>query len=70
MSASRTYSLLDKMCISFDQMLRTLTHQAEATGEPNPAAHLPDAPLTERERKEVGSLMRINHAGEVAAQAL
>jgi len=37
---------------------------------PSPAAEHTEAELTEAERKHAGGLMRINHAGEVCAQAL
>jgi 3-demethoxyubiquinol 3-hydroxylase len=35
-----------------------------------PGAHAPDATLSEDERREAGALMRVNHVGEVCAQAL
>jgi ubiquinone biosynthesis monooxygenase Coq7 len=41
-----------------------------AAGRPSPAAEVPEAPLTAEERRESAALMRVNHAGEVAAQAL
>ncbi|HEY1397707.1 MAG TPA: 2-polyprenyl-3-methyl-6-methoxy-1,4-benzoquinone monooxygenase [Roseateles sp.] len=37
---------------------------------PAPASAMPDAPLEEPERKLAASLMRVNHVGEVCAQAL
>lgn len=37
---------------------------------PRPAAASPDEPLTEPERRLSGALMRVNHVGEVCAQAL
>jgi ubiquinone biosynthesis monooxygenase Coq7 len=40
------------------------------TGRPNPAANADDTQLTEFERRHSAGLMRVNHAGEVAAQAL
>lgn len=70
MAASRNYSLLDKICLSVDQMLRTLTHHTETTGEANPACEIEDASLSAQEKKHVAGLMRVNHAGEIAAQAL
>lgn len=41
-----------------------------AAARPNPAASSPDADLSEDERRHVAGLMRINHVGEVCAQAL
>ncbi len=66
----RQYSLLDKLCIGFDQTLRTLSNQAERVGEPYPARHTIDKPLNESDRKHAAGLMRVNHTGEVCAQAL
>lgn len=37
---------------------------------PNPAENYPEANLSENEKKHISGLMRVNHAGEVAAQAL
>lgn len=70
MTSLREYSLLDKICLSVDQMLRTLTHHADTTSDSNPAHDLPDATLSDTEKKQIAALMRVNHAGEVAAQAL
>ena len=41
-----------------------------ATSRPNPAADIPEAELSDTEREHVAGLMRVNHAGEVCAQAL
>jgi 3-demethoxyubiquinol 3-hydroxylase len=65
-------SLPDRLLVSADNLLRTLFASAPA-GRPNPAASVgadaPDA-LSEEERREAGALMRVNHVGEVCAQAL
>lgn len=37
---------------------------------PAPQAQLPDGPLDEHERREAAALMRVNHVGEICAQAL
>jgi len=37
---------------------------------PNPADNLAEPPLTETQRRSSGELMRVNHAGEICAQAL
>ena len=60
---------LDGLITGFDRGLRTLTgvHQA---ARPNPADPVPEAELSEIERKHVAGLMRVNHAGEICAQAL
>jgi len=67
---ARDYSPLDRVLINLDQALRTVLGRPQTTERPNPAADLEDAELTEKERKHVARLMRINHTGEVCAQAL
>lgn len=67
---NRCYSLFDKLCLGIDQALRTLTHHAPTTGSPYPAEGMEEPPLNEDQRKRSAGLMRVNHAGEVCAQAL
>lgn len=67
---SRHYSFLDRLCINLDQGVRTVFGHPLATGRSNPAAGLEDAPLADSERRHVAGLMRVDHAGEVSAQAL
>ncbi|WP_028080484.1 2-polyprenyl-3-methyl-6-methoxy-1,4-benzoquinone monooxygenase [Solimonas soli] len=50
--------------------LSLLAERERGAGRANPAVRQPDAALAERERRHVAGLMRINHAGEIAAQAL
>lgn len=64
------YSLFDKLIIGFDQALRTLSNHADASGEAYPAENTPEQDMSEKERKHAAGLMRVNHAGEVCAQAL
>ncbi len=59
----------DRLVAAADQALRTLAGPAQAA-RPSPAAGLSDAPLTAEERRTSSALMRVNHAGEIAAQAL
>lgn len=60
---------LDKLIIEFDQGLRTLFSQARST-RTHPDAGLPEAVLNESEKKHAAALMRVNHSGEICAQAL
>lgn len=62
-------SIIDQFCLSFDQTLRTLTGNVSAI-RPYPAANIAEAELSDDERRHAGALMRVNHAGEVCAQAL
>lgn len=59
----------DALIIGFDRALRTLTG-VTSSSRPRPGAELPDVPLSEGERHHAGGLMRVNHTGEVCAQAL
>lgn len=68
----RHYTPLDRLLTSLDQTLRTL-FASHVAGRPNPAQNLPEAPEIADDpqaRKHAAALMRINHSGEVAAQAL
>jgi 3-demethoxyubiquinol 3-hydroxylase len=69
---SGTYlSLIDKVIINADRALRTLAAGSDMTCErPSPARPLVEAELSDAERKKSASLMRVNHTGEVCAQAL
>jgi 3-demethoxyubiquinol 3-hydroxylase len=59
----------DEIIISFDRALRTLLGRA-ATSREVPGAGLPEAELSAGERRDAAGLMRVNHTGEVCAQAL
>ena len=59
----------DELIIGFDRALRTLAGTASSQRS-NPAVSLPEEALTPEERRHAGGLMRVNHTGEVCAQAL
>ncbi len=61
--------MVDALIVSFDRALRTLAGIAQPARE-SPAANLPDTALTDDERRLAAGLMRVNHTGEVCAQAL
>jgi ubiquinone biosynthesis monooxygenase Coq7 len=61
--------MLDSVIISFDRALRTLTGLTQST-RPVPGAGLAEPDLTPNERRLAAALMRVNHTGEVCAQAL
>src|ERR1700687_3657352 len=61
--------MLDQLILGFDRALRTLAGTATSS-RPVPGAHLPAAELTPEEQRHAGGLMRVNHTGEVCAQAL
>lgn len=66
---SRSLSALDLWLTSLDRALRTVTGSVHAA-QPVPAAAGMEAPLSEDEKREAAALMRVNHVGEVCAQAL
>ncbi len=66
----RALSDLDRVVGFFDQALRTVFGPAPAAERPNPAAHCEDESFRAPDRELAGRLMRINHAGEICAQAL
>lgn len=70
MQSQRHYTLLDRVCLGFDQAVRALTDNAKTSGQPYPANQVDEHPLTEEQRQHSAGLMRINHAGEICAQAL
>ena len=66
----RRLSLIDKMISNADQALRTLVPGAATAIQASPADDKTSAKLSERETRHVAGLMRVNHTGEVCAQAL
>ena len=68
--SSRHYTPFDRVIMGADSALRTLFGKPPTTERPNPAARLPEAELGDSERRHVARLMRVNHTGEVCAQAL
>lgn len=66
----RTYSSLDQLAMNIDQALRTVFGRPQVTERDNPAKDCANIELDEDERQHVAGLMRINHVGEVCAQAL
>ena len=64
------FGMLDRLIISFDNGLRTVVGNPVSTGRQNPAENIPDQELNDTDRQKSEGLFRINHAGEVSAQAL
>ena len=67
---TRDYTPFDHLVMNFDQAIRTLVGRPLVTERPDPADRVEEAELSEAEKTESMRLMRVNHAGEVAAQAL
>lgn len=70
----RRYSNLDQLIMNADTALRTLFGQPVISERDYPANSvsdaISDADFSEQEKKHIAGLMRINHSGEVSAQAL
>ncbi len=60
---------LDHFIIEADKVLRTLFASQRSVRQ-HPDQDLPEADLSSDERRHVAGLMRVNHSGEVCAQAL
>ena len=60
---------IDHLITTFDTGLRTLFTQANGA-RARPDSALADAPMTDAQKQHAAALMRINHVGEVCAQAL
>lgn len=61
--------MIDKLIVDFDNALRVITGVTSESRR-NPGAEKEELPMTEQEKRHSAGLMRINHVGEVCAQAL
>lgn len=66
----RHFSPMDRLIAQIDQGLRTVAGKPLVTERPNPADAVAEGNLTEEQKRLAAGLMRVNHAGEVSAQAL
>lgn len=60
---------LDRFIVEFDKGLRTLFSEAHSV-RPFPDAVVEDAIMSDAEKSQAAALMRVNHSGEICAQAL
>lgn len=67
---TRNYSRLDRLLAQVEHAMATSLGARPEAARANPAGDLPPAELDENERRHAAGLMRINHTGEVCAQAL
>ena len=61
--------MIDRAILGFDRILRTVFAPA-CPARPTPGGDFPEAALDEAQKRRVAALMRVNHCGEVCAQAL
>lgn len=69
MNSPRHYRALDRLLIEANHALSTLFAPAQAA-RANPAGNTAEAELDAAERQHAAGLMRVNHSGEICAQAL
>jgi len=61
--------MIDELVIGFDRALRTLSGHATSS-RPTPGANIAEVELPADDRRHAAGLMRVNHTGEICAQAL
>ncbi len=66
----KQFSFLDKCCLGIDQIVRALANNPKTSARIYPARGVPESTLSDAERKHAAACMRVNHAGEICAQAL
>jgi len=66
----RRLTKLDKLISEADAVMRTVTTRGNRASRPSPAQDHTESNLSPAERRHVAGLMRVNHTGEVCAQAL
>lgn len=67
---NRELSVIDRLLAGADDALRTIAAPAGRPARDNPAGLIKESDLTRQQKSHAAGLMRVNHAGEVAAQAL
>ncbi|MEN0107045.1 MAG: 2-polyprenyl-3-methyl-6-methoxy-1,4-benzoquinone monooxygenase [Pseudomonas sp.] len=70
MTTERHYSPVDRLLLQADAALRTLLPFSGQPFRPSPALVQPETELSADDTRHVAGLMRVNHTGEVCAQAL
>ena len=70
MPSQRHYSPIDRLLLQADTALRTLIPNSSHASRPSPAVLDPQGSLDAQQTRHIAGLMRINHSGEVCAQAL
>ena len=68
--SQRRLTFVDRLITEVDAVMRTVTNSGHTARRPSPADGHADAQLSDSERKHAAGLMRVNHTGEVCAQAL
>jgi 3-demethoxyubiquinol 3-hydroxylase len=66
----RTLTRFDRALVELERALGTIFEPAPVAVRPSPAEEVAETPLDDAERRHAAGLMRVNHVGEVCAQAL
>ncbi|MEM0953668.1 MAG: 2-polyprenyl-3-methyl-6-methoxy-1,4-benzoquinone monooxygenase [Pseudomonadota bacterium] len=66
----RRLTFIDRLVDNADVVLRTLVGNSNTPTRPSPGDSCDDSALSDSERRHAAALMRVNHTGEVCAQAL
>jgi 3-demethoxyubiquinol 3-hydroxylase len=66
----RTLTRFDRALVELERALGTIFEPAPVAVRPSPAEEVVETPLDDAERRHAAGLMRVNHVGEVCAQAL
>ena len=66
----RNLTPLDRIIAGVNSALRTVNSEPTRAARPNPAVGIEESELTDDEKVHAAGLMRVNHAGEIAAQGL
>jgi ubiquinone biosynthesis monooxygenase Coq7 len=66
----RHLSLLDRVISEADSVLKTITSRGNHARRPSPSTGHSESRLSTAQRRHIAGLMRVNHSGEVCAQAL
>jgi ubiquinone biosynthesis monooxygenase Coq7 len=66
----RNLTPVDRIIAGLDHALRTVNSAPTGAMRPSPATGVEEAPLSDGEKNHAAGLMRVNHAGEIAAQGL
>jgi len=66
----RNLTPLDRLLVGANNALRTIAVPAGRPARENPASDIAETGLTDKQKTHSAGLMRVNHAGEVAAQGL
>jgi ubiquinone biosynthesis monooxygenase Coq7 len=61
--------IVDRLILEFDRALRAVAGVVQAS-RPSPGERVAENPVTDEQRAHAAALMRVNHVGEVCAQAL